>query len=85
MMRMEKLCHCGKPLHYPSKVVKELVEAVVESFGEYVTVTVQGKRYKVPRHYIMVHGIIANVVPLLGFEELSNEPPDDQPNIVVVL
>lgn len=67
---MTELCHCGRPLHYNDLVIRRIVEAMNDEFGEYVTVVhVDGRRWKVPRHCIALHGLKGRDVDSLGFEE----------------
>jgi hypothetical protein len=67
----EKLCHCGKPLHYNSEVVQAQVEQLVETLGEFMDVTVGGVTYSVPRHYIALHGLKGSELQRLGFKQVS--------------
>lgn len=71
--RMEKMCHCGQPLHYSSPAVQAAVEKLIEAAGgdEYVTVTVEGRSWRIQRHYIALHGIKAEELPRLGFDEIT--------------
>ncbi len=62
-----RICHCGKPLHYQSPEVQALVEKTIASLGENVVVTVQGRSWVVPRHYIALHGLASDQVSKLGF------------------
>ena len=52
-------CACGSPLHYNDPNIKTLVERIISEQGEYVEVSVEGRRYRVQRHYIALHGIKA--------------------------
>jgi hypothetical protein len=63
------LCHCGRPLHYRDPVVRAYIEQQIATSGEYVTVTVDARSWRVPRHYIALHGLRASELPSLGFEE----------------
>ena len=62
-------CHCGKPLHYTDPVIQGIVQRQVDALGDYLLVTVSGKTWLVPRHYIALHGIKGSEVHELGFEE----------------
>lgn len=66
----ETMCHCGKPLHYSDANIQRVIEGFVREFGEYLTVTVDGRSFRVPRHYIALHGLKGEEVPRLGFEEI---------------
>lgn len=70
-MADEPMCHCGKPLHYTDPAIQRAVEELVEELGEYVTITVGGRSWRVQRHYIALHGVKAWELPGLGFEEIK--------------
>lgn len=62
-----ELCGCGEPLHYTDRVVEAQVRALVDELGELVTVTAAGQgSYRVPRHYIALHGLAAEDVAMLA-------------------
>ena len=63
-------CACGRPLHYSNPGVQRLVEKQVAELGETVKVTVLGRSWRVPRHYIALHGIKGANIANLGFEEI---------------
>jgi hypothetical protein len=65
------LCHCGEPLHYRYESTRRLVERFIAAIGQYVNVTVNGRTFRVQRHYIALHGINAADLPSLGFEEIE--------------
>lgn len=66
-----KMCHCGEPLHYASEESLQYMERMVEALGEYIEVQVPSGRFRVPRHYIALHGLVASEVPALGFEKIA--------------
>lgn len=66
-------CHCGQPLHYTSLYVKGLVEEMIRLHGPTILVTIEGRTWKVPRHYIALHGLKGSEVPGLGFAEATEE------------
>lgn len=69
-----EMCHCGKPLHYNSKIIEELIRKQIKAHGENVDVKLLGgKTYSVPRHYIALHGIKGYQLPELGFVEVVDE------------
>lgn len=70
-MTNKVFCFCGQPLHYNDKNIQRIVQAMVDKLGEYVEVSLPDKTYKVPRHYIALHGLRASELPLLGFEEVK--------------
>ena len=71
MTEIEK-CHCGQPLHYSSGNVENYVRMTIEKHGHYINVihATTGKTYKVPRHYIALHGIKEENLHLYRFEEV---------------
>jgi len=65
-------CHCGKPLHYTDNRVKSFIQRMIKDCGEYIVVTLMGgTSYRVPRHYIALHGIRGSDLDRLGFEKIS--------------
>lgn len=69
-----KRCHCGQPLHYTVPAIEAFMRKLVAEAGEFVDITVVGgKTYRVPRHYIALHGINAADLPTLGFEEVRRQ------------
>ena len=47
------------PLHYKEPMSEEAVKKLCEELGEFITVTVDSKKYKVQRHFIALHGVVA--------------------------
>jgi hypothetical protein len=72
---MSKMCVCGKPLHYLRKESRKAVERLIAVNGEYIEVSTPDGTWKVPRHYIALHGRVARELPTLarlyGFERIS--------------
>lgn len=67
-----QLCACGLPLHYSDKALQAHVQHLVDTMGEFVPITVAGAgTWKVSRHYVALHGIIAAELPGLGFERVG--------------
>lgn len=64
---MTARCHCGRPLHYRDPEIARIMHALVAELGEYVVVQVGGRRWRVPRHYIALHGLRGADLPSLGF------------------
>lgn len=62
------LCSCGRPLHYTDPAIEARVSALVESLGPDVVVEAEGVEYRVPRHYIALHGIKAPDLPDLALD-----------------
>jgi len=54
-------CPCGRPLHYTDPDVLRLVEEQITRLGPTVLVRLLsgGGSYRVPRHYIALHGLKA--------------------------
>jgi hypothetical protein len=69
-MTTEILCACGRPLHYENDTIREQMEQLVAENGEHIKVTRQSRTWLVPRHYIALHGLNAEELPFLGFEEV---------------
>ena len=63
---MTTLCPCGKPLHYTDAATRKWVEEQIAEHGPTVSVTVSGRTWKVPRHYIALHGLMAFDLPNLA-------------------
>lgn len=73
----DAMCACGEPLHYSSAEMRELVDSMIELAGgdPLIEVVTGGKRWRVPRHYIALHGVPPSwEMPALalrhGFEEI---------------
>jgi hypothetical protein len=67
----EELCHCGRPLHYSKPELREMVERLIAATGAtHIVVHAGGRRWRVQRHYIALHGLKAWEIPNLGFEEV---------------
>jgi hypothetical protein len=72
MRRTAEMCHCGRPLHYVDPTAEASVRRMIDLAGsEYVKVTSPGGDFLVQRHYIALHGLKADELPLLGFEKVS--------------
>jgi hypothetical protein len=66
-------CHCGRMLHYSSPTIQTMVEKIVADRGEFVLVRgPDGRRWRVQRHFIALHGVMADDLPTLGFEEITS-------------
>jgi hypothetical protein len=50
--------------------MRATVERFVAELGEYVTVRRGDRAWRVPRHYIALHGLKGKDLPNLGFEEV---------------
>lgn len=65
-------CHCGKELHYTDQIIMKRMEKIVEIYGETLFVMVNGRIFKVPRHFIVLHDEFTfEDVDKFGFEEIS--------------
>lgn len=69
---MNTKCWCGRPLHYESEEDQAKVQNIIDRFGEYILVKHNdGNTYKVPRHYIGIHGIKDKNLLDLKFEVVN--------------
>lgn len=59
-------CDCGEPLHYLDLRAQRRVTALVAELGPTITVSVNGRSWAVPRHYIALHGLAAAELPVLA-------------------
>ncbi len=67
----DDLCACGQPLHYSTPEIRDMVERMIALVGSrYVPILVDGRAWYVDRHYIALHGLVAEVIPTLSFREL---------------
>jgi hypothetical protein len=48
------------------------MEEMIQRLGSTMPVTVGGRTWMVPRHYIALHGLKAVEMPFLGFEEVND-------------
>lgn len=67
-------CACGQPLHYTNPRVEAMIRELIALVGdEMIEVSVRGRRFKVQRHYIALHGLNAQDLlrGFLPFEELK--------------
>lgn len=71
-----KMCACGKPLHYGNFKMQQLVEQMIADLGEDIEVLAGGRKFKVPRHFIALHGLkatdLASLAKEYGFEEVPS-------------
>lgn len=66
-----KPCPCGRELHYSNPETERQVRQLVARLGRYQKITVAGLgTYMVDRHYIALHGVKGEDIPLLGFERI---------------
>lgn len=75
MKEEEKLCECGRPLHYTDPTTREVVEKFIQNYGEHIRVVVHFVGYRrtflVSRHYIALHGFKGTDLARVGFKEVS--------------
>lgn len=68
-------CSCGRPLHYSDRYFEGLIKELIALRGPTIEVRWQKRIWRVPRHYIALHGLYAADLPSLaekyGFEEIS--------------
>jgi hypothetical protein len=67
----DKRCHCGRFLHYSDPEAERDVQAIVDRLGETIVITIGQRSWRVPRHYVALHGVKAQELPDLGFEEIQ--------------
>jgi hypothetical protein len=65
-------CACGQPLHYSDSRIQRVIEDLIAAQGPEIPVTVRGRTWLVPQHYIALHGLKAWELPTLGFSEVDN-------------
>jgi hypothetical protein len=65
------LCACGLPMHYSDPAAYEAVQRQVDLHGPNINVTLGGRTWSVPRHYIALHGLKGADVAGLGFPEVT--------------
>ena len=73
--RTSELCDCGKPLHYSRQQTRAQVELLIATLGPAQVITIPNDgSWRVPRHYIALHGIKADEIRALaqqyGWEEV---------------
>jgi hypothetical protein len=68
-------CGCGRRLHYSSPESQRIVEMMIDELGPDVTVTLEDGSWRVPRHYIALHGLRADRLKRLatryGWEQIA--------------
>ena len=62
----EELCACGEALHYSQPDVRRKMERLVQELGPTVVVRTSAGGWRVPRHYIALHGLMAEELPALA-------------------
>jgi hypothetical protein len=75
LILVDELCHCGRPLHYTDPVAERFVREMIALKGPNLVVTVAGRSWSVPRHYLALHGLKGSEVASLGFREIREEKP----------
>lgn len=65
-MKATELCGCGERLHYVDREAETTVRALIRSYGPLITVEVGRHAWRVPRHYIALHGLAAPELPELA-------------------
>ncbi len=68
-------CACGKALHYANLSAQDAATGAIAGAGgdPFVVVTIEGRSWRVQRHYIALHGLKAKDLPSLGFQELNGD------------
>lgn len=59
-------CPCGRPLHYLDPEMESAVRHLVEELGPLVSIVSNEGVWRVPRHYIALHGVRATAIPHLA-------------------
>jgi hypothetical protein len=71
-MNEEKMCACGRPLHYSDPELQRKVEEIVKRQGEAIKITIGHRSWMVQRHYIALHGLSFVDVQYLNFPEVTD-------------
>ena len=66
------MCACGKPLHYSDPFLQRMVQNLIDDLGENIQITVEGRTWLIPRHYLALHGLKAHEIPFLNFTEVKD-------------
>ena len=56
-MNDDPLCACGRPLHYSHFTAHLAVLDLIHRLGPTTMVLIAGRRFRVQRHYIALHGL----------------------------
>lgn len=71
---MTEFCACGKPLHYSDAGAEFIVRQLVAELGPTQPVTTPRGTWRVPRHYVALHGLSSDALPYLaarfGWEQM---------------
>jgi hypothetical protein len=71
-MAEREMCHCGEPLHYVDPQAEASVRRMIDLAGsDFVTVATPAGEFRVQRHYVALHGLRADDLPMLGFERVK--------------
>lgn len=69
-------CPCGRDLHYHNADSQAMIEKMIAELGETINVTTPAGTWRVPRHYIALHGLrgdeVAGVAKAMGFEKVTD-------------
>lgn len=65
---MSETCPCGQPLHYTRLDLQHIMERLVADLGPLIDIQIGARTYKVPRHYIALHGLKALELPALALK-----------------
>lgn len=69
------ICPCGEPLHYSDKRTERQINRLIRLMGELVMIVTPWGAWKVPRHYLALHGVKASELGALaekyGFEKVG--------------
>lgn len=71
-----RFCPCGRALHYRDATMASMMQTMVRNLGPLVLVSTSSGTWRVPRHYIALHGLKAADLPNLGFEKVGTDERD---------
>lgn len=60
------MCGCGQPLHYSNPETQAHVQELINQFGATTVVTTPDGSWRVPRHFIALHGLFGADVAYLA-------------------
>jgi len=64
-------CFCGRTLHYPTDAKRRWAEEQVREKGEFIPVPdSEGRKWRVQRHYLLLHGFSEGEPSTWGFKEI---------------
>lgn len=74
-MSASERCACGLLLHYSNPDIQRMITKMIAELGPDVPVVWQSRTWRIPRHFIALHGLKAQELPELavkyGFPEVT--------------